>query len=221
MFAAVSAFVLFCCVLSVKSGDRVECVEDNSRIPLVIDKLSNKVGLNLKIGNSTYLLAVDTVNDGIRLFQEDTEACGKDKLAFHFVYNANNKNLGSEKRCYNPYNSFTSSWCFNANKCNLGFYPYVCEKRRDFPDPTHNLEYASYYHKYIRTYDGVRVLENSLEGNDVITLPWMTPELTIQEFPIKLVRSSVSLGNGNNWPSFHVFDGFIGFVGKLDLRQRT
>ncbi|KAK6587780.1 hypothetical protein RS030_81224 [Cryptosporidium xiaoi] len=215
MFALLSLLFSLFCILSIVTWKEVECAEDNSRIPLVIDKLSNKIGLNLKVGNNTYLLAIDTINEGIRLFQEDTEACNKDKLTFYFTDNVENSNLGHRKGCYNPYKSLTSSWCFNVNKCNIGFYPYVCEKRKDFPDPIHNFEYNSYYHTYIRNYDGVKVLEKSLEGNDVITLPWMTPELILQEFPIKVIRSNVSLGNGNNWPSFYSFDGFIGFVGKF------
>lgn len=200
---------------------------ENSRIPLFLDKTSNKLGLDLVIGNRTVRLVVDTLNEGIRLFQDGTEACNKGKLGYSFLTGAslennleeNGSNWHVGSKCYDPLLSDSASWCYNKDSCKINYYmnTYTCNKNKGFPDTALNGDFNSYFHTVDRVYDGIGKLEVGIDGNELVKLPWTAPEFTLQEFPIRLVRSNLSTGNGENWPSFHNFDGFIGLVGKFSV----
>ncbi|KAH8583662.1 uncharacterized protein ELE39_003370 [Cryptosporidium sp. chipmunk genotype I] len=204
---------------------------ENSRIPLFLDISSNKLGLNLVIGKRTVRLAIDTLNEGIRLFQDGTEACNKGKKGYSFRSGTGfetkdkddsegskiDKAEWSDDSCYDPLLSESASWCYNKDYCRISYYmnSYTCEKRKEFPDTKESEIFNTFFHSNERIYDGISKLEVMLEGNELVIIPWMVPELILQEFPIKLIKSNLSTGNGENWPSFHNFDGFIGLVGKF------
>lgn len=200
-----------------------------SRIPLFLDKSSNKLGLDLVVGNKTVRLVIDTLNEGIRLFQDGTEACNKGKLGYSFLAGEAGLEKNMEEsdsvryigsKCYDPLLSEHASWCYNKDSCRLSFYlnTYTCNKSKEFPRTALNGDFNAFFHAVERVYDGICKLEIGLEGNELVRLPWTAPELfTLQEFPIRLIRSNLSTGNGENWPSFHNFDGFIGLVGKFLL----
>lgn len=200
---------------------------ENLKIPLFLDVSSNKLGLTLIIGKKTVILAIDTLNEGIRLFQDGTEACNKGKLGYSFRSETGfeaekesdeySKAEWNESNCYDPLLSDSASWCYNKDYCRISYYvsTFKCEKNKEFPSTKDNGVFNTFFHTNERVYDGISKLEVILEGNELVILPWVVPELTLQEFPIKLIKSNLSTGNGENWPSFHNFDGFIGLVGKF------
>ncbi|EAK87542.1 hypothetical protein [Cryptosporidium parvum Iowa II] len=200
---------------------------ENIKIPVFLDNFSNKLGLDLVIGKKTVRLVIDTLNEGIRLFQDGTEACNKGKLSYSFRSGTGfeddseisriGKSQSNNDSCYDPLSSDSASWCYNKDHCRISYYmdSYTCEKKKEFPDTRENGIFNAFFHSNERVYDGISKFEVMLEGNELVIIPWMVPELVLQEFPIKLIKSDLSTGNGENWPSFHNFDGFIGLVGKL------
>lgn len=199
----------------------IQGIEDVLKIPILVNKYTNKLGVNLIVGNQTLLLAIDTLNEGIRLFQDRTEACNKGKREYFFGNTQINDTslISKNDNCYNPKLSSSSNWCYNIDKCQISLYkPFKCEKNKEFPDPEINNVFYSFLHFNERTYDGITKIETALEGNEMITIPWIYPTLKLNEFPIKLIRNNLSTGNGDDWPSFHSFDGFIGFVGKFTFK---
>ncbi|KAF7458906.1 erythrocyte membrane-associated antigen [Cryptosporidium felis] len=202
-----------------KESSSVLPENDEIKIPVILDKLSNKLGVDLIVGNQTVRLAIDTMNEGVRLFQNGTEACNK-RYEFTF-YNSSIGNLSSElgfneRSCYDPLVSYSATWCHNKDHCRIGLYrnAYNCEKNKEFPSSDLNSALSPFFHTNERIYDGILKTETVLEGNEMIALPWITPELVLHEFPIKLINNNLSVGSGENWPSFQSFDGFLGFVGS-------
>ncbi|KAK9172746.1 hypothetical protein CmeUKMEL1_15875 [Cryptosporidium meleagridis] len=199
---------------------------ENIKIPIYLDNFSKKLGLDLVIGKKTVRLVIDTLNEGIRLFQDGTEACNKGKLSYSFRSGAafdddsEISRIGKDQwindSCYDPLSSNSASWCYNKDHCRISYYmnSYTCEKKKEFPDTRENGALNVFFHSNERVYDGISKFEVMLEGNELVIIPWMVPELVLQEFPIKLIKSDISTGNGENWPSFHNFDGFIGLVGS-------
>ncbi|EEA05146.1 uncharacterized protein CMU_042190 [Cryptosporidium muris RN66] len=210
-------FFLFVLVLS----NETSCIENNGtqtfskkvlQIPLEIS--NNRIGFNIIIGDQHLRLAIDTLVEGIRLFEKLSPACNKLTHLNRREYGTGNSKFSEIRNCYDPKISSSATWCYNSDKCFVGLYSsvYNCDEHTEFPDFTNsNISNLALLHNFQRVYDGIIQNEISLEGNDMVVLPSLSPRLVLQNFPIKLIRSNIC---NSNWPTLEDFDGLIGIVGS-------